>query len=430
MWPVFAGTPRPDVPAGWYATRVSRLEPTVAGPRSRELPAEVAERLARSSVELAGLWGARMLSAGPLERAARLSPPALAADGPFLIEQVADALAAREWPEALPDHAAALAVRIAGCADPADAVAAVEALRALLWERLAGPAGPAPDPAAVRGLWEAGERLAEVCALLLAGMLGEIGPQERADAASGPAASPPARRVPAGGAVIVDEWVASGGGGQDAATQAAQPAGEPAAGAPHAPPAGPGTPPQAEPARAHRAEVAPPPEVEYARAEIEIRDQRSGGPAAWIGSIGHELEHFRADARPFSVLLVELDAGHGAGGSPAPAEGELERVVEEALTAHTAESPRSRRRPVVTFERPGRCWLVAGDSDPSEAERLAERLTRAAGAARTAAGPVAVNIGRASCPRDGRRAAELAAHADVDLYAARAAARGALRARR
>src|SRR5581483_1357013 len=37
---------------------------------------------------------------------------------------------------------------------------------------------------------------------------------------------------------------------------------------------------------------------------IAARDARQG-PAAWIGSIGAQLELFREDGRPFAVLLIE-----------------------------------------------------------------------------------------------------------------------------
>jgi GGDEF domain-containing protein len=83
----------------------------------------------------------------------------------------------------------------------------------------------------------------------------------------------------------------------------------------------------------------------------------------------------------------------------------------------------------LTRERPGRYWMVAPASDRGGARRLAERIVTALADWRSSAGmPLSVVVGAASCPEDGREAAALAAYADVDLYAARSAARSAARA--
>jgi GGDEF domain-containing protein len=158
--------------------------------------------------------------------------------------------------------------------------------------------------------------------------------------------------------------------------------------------------------------------------EIEIRDVRGGedGPAAWIGSIGRRLERHRQDAAPFAVLLVEL-VGIERLRHAEPAE-ELARMtnqVEDALTRGL------RPADSLTRESPGRYWLLAPQTDMRGAQLLAERIARAV---RSSAGhrgaPLEVAVGIAVCPDDGRQASELAAHADVELYAARAAGRSSV----
>jgi GGDEF domain-containing protein len=68
--------------------------------------------------------------------------------------------------------------------------------------------------------------------------------------------------------------------------------------------------------------------------------------------------------------------------------------------------------------------MLVPDTDRAGALRLAERLEESAGTLRTSRGSrVAVAVGAASCPQDGRVAAALAAHADVGVYAARQARR-------
>ncbi len=67
---------------------------------------------------------------------------------------------------------------------------------------------------------------------------------------------------------------------------------------------------------------------------------------------------------------------------------------------------------------------MAPGVDRIRGEQLAQRLLDAAASLGTASGTaVALVIGTATCPLDGMRASTLAAHADVGLYAARAALR-------
>jgi GGDEF domain-containing protein len=157
-----------------------------------------------------------------------------------------------------------------------------------------------------------------------------------------------------------------------------------------------------------------------ARPQIEIRDVRGEeGPAAWIGSIGRRLERHEQDGSPFAVLLVELvDIERLGYAEPAEELSRLTSLVEEALAREL------RPADSLTRERPGRYWLLAPQTDAPGAQVLVERIARAVRSAVSHRGtPLEAAVGVAVCPEDGRRASELAAHADVGLYAARAAGR-------
>jgi GGDEF domain-containing protein len=153
---------------------------------------------------------------------------------------------------------------------------------------------------------------------------------------------------------------------------------------------------------------------------IEVRDVRGeDGPVAWVGAIGRRLERYEQDSSPFAVLLVELVESERL--RRAESSDEVSRLtsqVEDALarTLRPADS--------LTRESPGRYWLLAPQTGESGARMLAEQLARAVRSSASHRGaPVEVAVGIAVCPEDGRAASELAAHADVGLYAARAAGR-------
>jgi GGDEF domain-containing protein len=159
--------------------------------------------------------------------------------------------------------------------------------------------------------------------------------------------------------------------------------------------------------------------------QIEIRDERGGedgGPAAWIGSIGRRLERQRQDGSPFAVLLVEIVGIERLRHAEPPEElARLTNQVEDALARGL------RPADSLTRESPGRYWLLAPQTDVAGGRLLAERIARAV---RSSAGhrgaPLEVAVGIAVCPDDGRQASALAAHADVELYAARAAGRSSV----
>lgn len=154
--------------------------------------------------------------------------------------------------------------------------------------------------------------------------------------------------------------------------------------------------------------------------EIQIRDVRGvEGPAAWIGSIGRRLERHAQDRLPFAVLLVELvDLERLRGAESRDSVSQLAAQVEDRLAREL------RPADSLTRESPGRYWLLAPQTDLTDAQILADRIARAVRSSSSHRGtPLEVAVGIAVCPEDGCEPSELAAHADVGLYAARAAGR-------
>jgi hypothetical protein len=382
--------------------------PTTRARAVAELPIEA---LSERGDELAKRWAVALILARPLERAAEIPLEELALDGPPLCAHALRALQSDAELGRLTGRgpatgreSSAPARRLAavtGASDAATAVAAVESLRGVLWESLLDELR---EPSA-RELGDVGDRLAYVCSCILAVAVAELeaGRHDPPDEEAGVLQAAPRGSAQAdGGAVIVDEL-----------TDAAAPVGR-------------------------LGELAPEP-PETPSGEIEIRDERGWeGPAAWIGSIGSQLERYGHDGLPFAVLLVEL-----AGFERLHAEraADAERLGEdvEGLLAAELRALGAERAPAAgpsmgaltvagsfTRERPGRYWMLAPRTDRHGADRLAAALERAIRAASTARRiPPEVAIGTASCPADGREASALAAHADVALYAARAAARAA-----
>jgi GGDEF domain-containing protein len=390
---------------------VSKGRDTPSATRARAVAGLPIEALSERGGELARRWAAALILARPLERAAEIPLEELALDGPSLCANALRALQSDAELGRLTGRGPATGregsaparrlAAVTGARDAATAVAAVESLRGVLWESLLGELR---EPSA-RELGDVGDRLAHVCSCILAVAVAELeeGRHDPPDERAGVPQAAPRRSAHAdGGAVIVDELA-----------DAAAPVGG-------------------------RGELAREP-PETPSGEIEIRDERGWeGPAAWIGSIGRQLERYGHDGLPFAVLLVEL-AGferlHAERAADAERLGEdVERLLAAELRALAAE-----RAPAAgpsmgaltaagsfTRERPGRYWMLAPRTDRHGADRLAEVLERAIRAASTARRiPPEVAIGTASCPADGREASALAAHADVALYAARAAARAA-----
>jgi GGDEF domain-containing protein len=351
-----------------------------------DLPCEA--MLARAD-ELARRWAIALILARPPERIGDVPLEDLARRAPSLCAQALRAirsdielerLIGGGAPTGREDTAAARQLAaVCGASDPAAAVEAVEALRGVLWEALLERL----SESSARVVGDISDRLAYVCAAALAvavrAMPAPAAPTSLDDAhtSGAPTREPAAAARFASRAVIVDERMRSS---FDASTSSAG-------------------------------------------GEIEIRDERcEEGPSAWIGSVGAQLERFKRDRLPFAVLLAELvDVERLRREVPTEEFARLAERVERTLTAALGAS-----RGSLTRERPGRCWLLVPDTDRDEADRLAERLADAVASDSAHRGaPLALVVGTAVCPEDGREAAALAAHADVGLYAARSAARSA-----
>jgi len=129
------------------------------------------------------------------------------------------------------------------------------------------------------------------------------------------------------------------------------------------------------------------------------------------------------------VLLVELSDSERLRRASLPgASSSLTSRIERALIQELKRiggQPAQRRGwsdGALTCERPGRYWLLAPETDAVAARRLAEWVVHTIGPlAGPRWAPLEVMVGMAVCPDDGREAAELAAHADVGLYALRPA---------
>jgi GGDEF domain-containing protein len=392
-------------------------------PRARAVAELASETLSERGEELARRWAIALMLARPLQEVGELPLEELARSAPALCVQALRAvqsdlelerLAGRRGSDARERAADARGLAaMCGAREPAALVDAVESLRGVLWEALLGELR---EPSA-RLLADLGDRLAYVCAVLLAAGVGPTasGPEmgaSHADArVSEPSTRAPAVRdlasgpTPRGEVVIIDE-------------------GAPAAEIPQRPTPAPQA--RAADARVHAQPWGEPGSALPGEqpAEIEIRDQRrEEGPAAWVSSIGAQLERFERDGAPFAVLLVELvDIERLRRDGPPEQLTWLAAELEQALTAASESWSGS-----VARERPGRCWLLVRGADRVGAQRLAQRLTRelpASGGERRPS--LAAAIGTAICPDDGREPAALAAHADIGLYAARSALRASL----
>jgi GGDEF domain-containing protein len=367
-------------------------------PRARPVAEAPVDALSAMAEELARRWAIALIRARPLERIGEVPLAELAREGPALCAGAVRALASDGELERMVggvgggrDQDTSPASRLgalAGALDGTSAVAAVEALRGVLWEALLDELGrSSSDRSSARLVADLADRLALVCSMALAATLAQV---SLAPASEGEVAAAP----------ILDEESERGG-------------------AAHEP---------EHPAAARRPAVLVDEQVQTlddrsreTTPRIEIRDVRGeGGPAAWIGSIGRRLERYAQDGLPFAVLLVELLDSE-----------RLQHALDEMsrLSSEVQDALARELRPAdsLTCERPGRYWLLTPQTDGVAARRLAEQLARAARSSASHRGtPLEVAVGIAVCPEDGRQASELAAHADVDLYAARAAGRSSI----
>jgi GGDEF domain-containing protein len=143
------------------------------------------------------------------------------------------------------------------------------------------------------------------------------------------------------------------------------------------------------------------------------------GQLAWAQAIEAGLERHAADGLPFAALLIEVPDVERLAQAESPAElASLFEALERAV------GPELRPSDTLVRESRGRWWLTASRTNAPGARTLAERLARIVGTVASHRGvPLDLAVGIAVCPADGRDVATLAAHADVGLYAARAAGR-------
>ncbi|HEX3510961.1 MAG TPA: hypothetical protein VHT27_07670 [Solirubrobacteraceae bacterium] len=358
-----------------------------AGARARPLPGLGLAALDSRAAGLAQRWAVALVLDRPPEAIGEVPLERIAADGPGLVASVLQAVESDAALRALlGEDGDAIGGPAALLGDePGAVIRGVEALRGVLWEALSAELLGSPAEA----LAAACDRLALVCALLAEHGIAGAGSREAGAgserllevALAGPTADP---------VRIIDERDGHG--------------------------------------RAQSRPAAP-----AARAEIAVHDHRAQrDPAAWIDSIGTALARFEQDGRPFAVLLVQaaeprapiVEEGRTITQSRT---GEIEALLAGVLRAVAGPDARTAQAVgSLTRERAGRYWLLAPGLDSVGAQALAERLTSGAAAAARARGwSLEVAVGTAACPQDGREAAALAAHADVGLYAARAAARAA-----
>ncbi len=146
---------------------------------------------------------------------------------------------------------------------------------------------------------------------------------------------------------------------------------------------------------------------------------RVGGEGSIAQAIEASLERHTADGLPFAVLLVEVPDVERLAQAEPPAE--LVRMLE---AVERAVGPELRPSDTLVREGRGRWWLTASRTNAPGARTLAERLARTVRTVASHRGvPLDLAVGIAVCPADGRDVETLVAHADVGLYAARAAGR-------
>jgi hypothetical protein len=352
--------------------------------------------------QIAGRWIVALVGSHPLVDLGQLPLQALAREAPQLCRQAVEAvssdvaLARLDGPaEPGGDPAAGGGVPIGemtGARSAADLVRALELLRGVVTESLLEQL---QEPSS-RQTADLCERVAHVCSVALGGALAT----EPGGAATGARGGHREYATASGERTAEVSGVAAAAAG-----------GVAVAGAPGEPPlivdeldhprAGASVGPSVT-----RAPTAP-------EQTIAIRDRRrEQAPPEWLEAIARELERHEPGQLPFAVLVVELS--------------DLERLRLQSTPAQLADDLASMERVLaatggVIRERPGRCWVLVPGADRHAARLLAEGL--AASLAGDEGRHLQALIGIAVYPADGRHAAALAAHADVDLIAARSARR-------
>jgi GGDEF domain-containing protein len=137
--------------------------------------------------------------------------------------------------------------------------------------------------------------------------------------------------------------------------------------------------------------------------------------APWTAAIERRLVRHREDGLPFAVLCVELvDLDRLVA---ADREGDVSQALE---AAEAAMCEQLRPADALVRERQGRYWLTTPDTGPEEASVLAHRIVAGVAAASHRGEPLQAAVGVSTCPADSSDAGELEAHAEENLFTARA----------
>ena len=137
----------------------------------------------------------------------------------------------------------------------------------------------------------------------------------------------------------------------------------------------------------------------------------------WATAVMRRLSRLVAEGGPCAVLAVDVDdAGRLLAGD---VRGEAAAALERAERAVRGEL---RPGDAAVREHDGRVWIVAGGTGVEGARALGRRLSAAVAATATLQGaPLIASIGIGVFPDDGTDPAEIVAHADEGVFAARAA---------
>ena len=327
---------------------------------------------------LAKGWLLTLIAGAPLASAGNLPAAAMAREAPALCDAAIAALAsdealARLEPGGDLQPLAAHAGSMTGATDPSGVVASLAALRSSLWHAVADELR-SPEPTLVAAL---AARLARVCdAIAAAVFAGAAAAETRPAMPEPPATAPQVESV------------------EDLAEEAAPDAGDD----------GP------------RLAVVPPPAV-----PADVFPTLASGPApadaSWATAVVGRLSRLLAERGSCAILAVDLDDAERL--LAADVRGEAAAAIERAeLAIHDALRPGD----TAVAERPGRVWVVAGDTTIEAARTLAQRIIEAVAATGELHGaPLRASVGLATSPTDGDDAASLIAHADEGVFAARAA---------
>lgn len=347
------------------------------------------ERREQAGAEIAKRFLIALLTARPLSQTAELPLAELAARGPALVRRLLLAIEDDHELRGLcggSSRAGSELARLSAARDAEAIVAAAEALRGAAWSWLSRCAQE--DGWALGA--ELANRLAYVCAELARGALAAV--TERPDAESGP-------RQAAGRRAPQPEELAArrpyGGHPEGGVSQ--------------------------EPGAAVRLDPGWefPDYAEGLSAEVAESRSWRRAPLGRAEGLADALPEGKLGGGPFAVLVIEpADAERLAGAMESGAYDALLERIGAVLAGELRPDDR------IAQEGRGRWWLVAPHTDVPGARSLAFRLARAVAAAVSDHDrPLALAIGVAAGAENGASAAELAAHAEAELFSARAAGR-------